>query len=153
LSSPVTKDYVKKMNRRWNPVVDDLRERFAADTDVVELEAYLSSQGYDRRQIGEILSLLYSDTDSRSIGRPLDIREQPLRVQGPHERGRFTADAWGYLIALAAGGALNLLEFEQLVERALVHVDGRIGLVEIRTIAEEAGFDAPSGGNDRSLLH
>ena len=49
------------MNDRWTPVVDDLRERFAADTDVVEVEAYLSLQGYDRRQIGEILSLLYSD--------------------------------------------------------------------------------------------
>ena len=36
-------------------MVDDLRVRFAADTDVVEVEAYLSSQGYDRRQIGEIV--------------------------------------------------------------------------------------------------
>ena len=46
------------MDDRWTPVLEDLRERFAADTDVVEVEAYLSSQGYDRRQIGEILSLL-----------------------------------------------------------------------------------------------
>ena len=46
------------MDDRWVPLVEDLRERFAADSDVIEVEAYLSSQGYNRRQIGEILSLL-----------------------------------------------------------------------------------------------
>ena len=43
------------MDDRWAPVVEELRERFAPDTDVVEVEAYLSSEGYDRRQIGEIV--------------------------------------------------------------------------------------------------
>src|SRR5689334_8939782 len=106
------------MNRRWTPLLDDLRERFAADTDVVEVEAYLSSQGYDRRQIGEILSLLYSDSAlGAMLDDTLEVAAQPMRVQGPHERGRFTAEAWGYLMTLASGGALNLLEFEQLVER------------------------------------
>ncbi len=142
------------MDDRWTPVLEELRERFAADTDVVEVEAYLSSQGYDRRQIGEILSLLYSDTAPVPVwDGALMSREVPLRVQGPHERGRFTAEAWGYLVMLGGSGAVSLNDFEQLVERALVHVDGRIGLPEIRAIAEDGGYDDASAGSDRSQVH
>lgn len=142
------------MNDRWTPVIDDLRERFAADTDVVEVEAYLSSQGYDRRQIGEILSLLYSDTaPPRSSGGSVMSRNAPLRVQGPHERGRFTAEAWGYLVMLGGSGAVNLNDFEQLVERALVHIDGRINLADIRGIAEDVGFDDGAMDGERSQVH
>jgi len=142
------------MDDRWTPVVEDLRERFAADTDVVEVEAYLSSQGYDRRQIGEILSLLYSDTATVPIwdGTVL-ARQAPLRVQGPHERGRFSAEAWGYLMMLGGSGAVSLHDFEQLVERALTHVEGRIGLPEIRALAEEGGFDESSPGSERTQVH
>lgn len=142
------------MDDRWTPVVEDLRERFAADTDVVEVEAYLSSQGYDRRQIGEILSLLYSDTATAPLwDGALLAREAPLRVQGPHERGRFTAEAWGYLVMLGGSGALNLHDFEQLIERTLAHVDGRIGLPEVRALAEEGGFDDAATGGDRTQVH
>ena len=142
------------MDDRWTPVLEDLRERFEADTDVVEVEAYLSSQGYDRRQIGEILSLLYSDTvPAPAWDGAVMSRDVPLRVQGPHERGRFTAEAWGYLVMLGGSGAVSLNDFEQLIERALVHVDGRIGLPEIRAIAEDGGFDEAGSGGDRSQVH
>ncbi|WP_396208204.1 DUF494 family protein [Gemmatimonas sp.] len=146
------------MDDRWAPVLDELRERFAADTDVVEVEAYLSSKGYDRRQIGEILSLLYSDTVSSPalIGLAAESetgRAPSLRVQGPHERGRFTADAWGYLVTLYASGAVNLNDFEHLVERALVHVDGRISLADIRALADDAGLDDGAMGGEHPLIH
>ena len=134
------------MDDRWAPVLDELRERFAADTDVVEVEAYLSSKGYDRRQIGEILSLLFSDTVSAPVfngltGDPDTGREPSLRVQGPHERGRFTTEAWGYLVMLYASGVVNLNDFEHLVERALVHVDGRISLADIRALADDTRME------------
>lgn len=142
------------MTDRWTPVIDDLRERFAADTDVVEVEAYLSFQGYDRRQIGEILSLLYSDIASPlGMGGALMSRNAPLRVQGPHERGRFTAEAWGYLVMLGGSGAVSLNDFEQFVERALVHIDGRISLADIRGIAEDVGFDDGAMDGERSQVH
>ena len=142
------------MDHRWIPVLEDLRARFRADTAVDEVKAYLSSQGYDRWQIGEILSLLYSDnaSDFSSDG-ILISREAPLRVQGPHERGRFTAEAWGYLVMLGGSGAVSLNDFEQLVERALVHVEGRIGLPEIRAIADDGGFDDPTSHGDRTQVH
>lgn len=142
------------MDDQWAPVIDDLRERFAADTDLVVVEAYLSSQGYDRRQIGEILSLLYSDTAlPRGCGGAVMSRNAPLRVQGPHERGRFTAEAWGYLVTLGGSGAVNLNDFEQLVERALVHIDGRINLADIRGIAVDVGFDDGAMDGERSQVH
>lgn len=142
------------MDEQWAPVLDAIRERFGTDTDVVEVEAYLSSQGYDRRQIGEILSLLYSDAAPTPVWDGAVVsRNAPLRVQGPHERGRFTAEAWGYLVMLGGSGTVNLNDFEQLVERALVHVDGRIGLPEIRAIAEESGFDDASTNSDRAQVH
>jgi uncharacterized protein Smg (DUF494 family) len=142
------------MDERWAPVVDELRERFAADTDVVEVEQYLSSKGYDRRQIGEILSLLYRDTVPSHMWDGTDgLRDGSLRVQGPHERGRFTPEAWGYLVLLHSAGAVKLIDFEQLVERALIHVDGRISLTDIRALAEDVGLDDGAMGGDRPLIH
>lgn len=142
------------MNDRWAPIVEDLRERFAADTDLVEVETYLAMQGYDRRQIGEILSLLYSDTAPLSwLGGVTMSRHAPLRVQGPHERGRFTVEAWGYLVMLGGSGAVSLNDFEHLVERALVHVDGRITLADIRGMAVDVGVDDGSADGERSQVH
>ncbi|MEP6763128.1 MAG: DUF494 family protein [Gemmatimonadaceae bacterium] len=143
------------MDERWGRLLEDLKARFNSDSDVVEVEAYLSSQGYDGGQIGEILELLYSDTVSElpEMANAMESRTLPLRVQGPHERGRFSAEAWGYLIMLGGSGLVSQHDFEQLVERALLHVDGRIGLAEIRAIAEDGGFDDASTMSDRSLVH
>ena len=142
------------MTDRWSSVIVALREQFAADADIVEVEAYLSLHGYNRRQIGEILSLLYSDTAfSHDSGADMMLRHAPLRVQGPHERGRFTAEAWGYLVQLGGSGAVNFNDFEQLVERALVHIDGRISLSDIRGIAEDVGVDDGSVNGERPQVH
>ena len=159
------------MDDRWAPLLADLRERFNSDADVVEVEAYLSSQGYDLGQIGEILELLYTGMVSElpEIANTMDFRALPLRVdstaalpdpqtlplrvQGPHERGRFSAEAWGYLIMLGGSGLVSQQDFEQLVERALMHVEGRIGIAEIRAIAEDGGFDDAATMSDRSLVH
>jgi uncharacterized protein Smg (DUF494 family) len=146
------------MDDRWTPVLDELRARFPADTDIVEVEAWLSSQGYDRRQIGEILSLLYSDTVAAPVwdmleDAPDSVNALSVRVQGPHERGRFTAEAWGYLVSLRGSGLVTANDFELLVERALVHVDGRISLSDIRTLADDGGFDDGAMGGERPLIH
>ena len=143
------------MDDRWGRLLEDLKNRFNHDADVVEVEAYLFSQGYDRGQIGEILELLYSDAGSEhsESASAMDARPMPLRVQGPHERGRFSAEAWGYLIMLGSSGLVSQHDFEQLVERALVHVEGRIGVSEIRAIAEDGGFDDAAALSDRSQVH
>ena len=80
-------------------------------------------------------------------------REPSLRVQGPHERGRFAAEAWGYLVMLQASGTVTINEFEHLVERALVHGDGRISLSDVRAMAEDIGAEVAPIGGERPLLH
>lgn len=143
------------MDDRWGRLLEDLKTRFTAETDVVEVEAYLSAQGYDHGQIGEILELLFNNSatevpDSASV---MENRPMPLRVQGPHERGRFSAEAWGYLISLGGSGLVSQHDFEQLVERALLHVEGRIGISEIRALAEDGGYDDAATLSDRSQVH
>jgi uncharacterized protein Smg (DUF494 family) len=148
------------MTERWTHMLAALREQFPSDTDVVELEQFLVAEGLDRHEIGEVLSLYFADHAEGVADPGAAMRSgarvagpASLRVQGPHERGRFTAEAWGYLVTLHESRVVSSFDFEQLVERALFHMDGRIGLSEIRTLADEVGLDAASLAADRTLLH
>lgn len=67
-----------------------------------------------------------------------------FRIPGPHERGRFAPDAWGELLSLVRSGKVNAAELEQLIERALVQIDGRIALDDLRVLVEGAGLSAPA---------
>jgi Smg protein len=73
-----------------------------------------------------------------------------FRVLGPHERGRFAPEAWGHLIALNGSGAISAAELEHIIERALVQIDGRIALDDLRSLMEGVGYDdQASGGEER----
>ncbi len=146
------------MSERWTQMLETLRQQFPTDSDIGELETFLAANGLNRQEIGEVLSLYFADVASIEIPNEAELTSAPfrtasMRVQGPHERGRFSVEAWGYLIMLHESGVVTAFDFEQLVERALFHVDGRIGLPEIRALADEVGLDATSLGTDRSLLH
>ena len=67
-----------------------------------------------------------------------------FRVLGPHKRGRFAPEAWGHLIALSGSGLLSSAELEQLIERALQQIDGRIAIDDIRALMEGVGSGAVS---------
>jgi uncharacterized protein Smg (DUF494 family) len=67
-----------------------------------------------------------------------------FRILGPHERGRFAPEAWGQLLALSRTGAVTASELEQIIERALVQIDGRIALDDLRALVEGAGLSAPA---------
>ena len=69
-----------------------------------------------------------------------------FRVLGPHERGRFAPEAWGHLLHLNGSGALNGAELEQVIERAMTQIDGRIALDDLRSLMEGVGvIDDPDG--------
>jgi len=75
-----------------------------------------------------------------------------FRVLGPHERGRFAPEAWGHLLSLAGTGAINSAELEHIIERALMQIDGRITLEDLRSLLEVAGFfDASSDGQEQTV--
>ena len=63
-----------------------------------------------------------------------------FRVLGPHERGRFSSEAWGHLLGLAGTGAISTGELEHIVERALLQIDGPIALDDLRAFMEAAGL-------------
>lgn len=129
------------MHDRFDDLLSLLRERFASNSDIAEVEAYLSSEGYDRGQIGEILSLLFADLPSRvALGRAVIQTEMTFRVMGPHERGRFAPDAWGHLLSLSSSGALSSGELEQAIERVLSQIDGQI---DIGDVMAALGSDLP----------
>jgi uncharacterized protein Smg (DUF494 family) len=75
-----------------------------------------------------------------------------FRILGPHERGRFAPEAWGQLLALSRNGVVTSAELEQLIERALVQIDGRIALDDLRALAEGAGLSAPAT-EGRETIH
>lgn len=143
------------MDDRITAILATLRERFAADASREAVEAFLSSEGYDRREIGEIVAVWFADIP----GAPSGDRERStlpaqstmaFRVLGPHERGRFSTEAWGHLLALSGAGVLSAPELEHVIERSLAQVDGQIALDELRALLESFGLsssaDAGGGG-------
>ena len=70
-----------------------------------------------------------------------------FRVMAPFEQARFAPEGWGLLLRLRAAGTLTGTEFEQLIERALVQVDGRIGVEELRALLGSAASEAALGGD------
>lgn len=76
-----------------------------------------------------------------------------FRVLGPHERGRFAPEAWGHLLALSGSGALNQAELEHIIERALLQIDGRIALDDLRSFMESAGFVDQREGDQHQTVH
>lgn len=150
------------MSDTLTDLLTELRTRFSPGADVREVEIYLASRGYDARQIGEILAVFVSQVDPADAAAPASAAspgtasgrsEGPtFRVLGTHERGRFTTEAWGHLLALGAAGVLSAHDREHLIERALTHTDGRIGLAELRALLESAGID-DAGSAGATTIH
>jgi Smg protein len=76
-----------------------------------------------------------------------------IRVLGPHERGRFAPEAWGYLLRLGNSGAVSPLELEMIIERALSQVDGRITGDDLRTLLEGTGIEDERSRDDNQTVH
>ena len=70
-----------------------------------------------------------------------------FRVLGPHEQGRFAPDAWGHLLMLSGSGALTPQELENLIERALSQIDGRIALEDLRALIDGVGHGGSFDGS------
>jgi uncharacterized protein Smg (DUF494 family) len=142
------------MDDRMAHLISRLRKRFSAHSDVAEVEAWLSSEGFDRGQIGEIVSAFQSEvgvTVSGTTG--AQGPSLPFRVLGPHERGRFSTEAWGHLLSLAGSGLLSASDFESVIERAMSQIEGRITLEDLKTLVESGGLDDFGISPDRMTIH
>lgn len=76
-----------------------------------------------------------------------------IRVLGPHERARFTPDAWGYLMGLTRSGVLEQMELEQVIDRVLAHFDGRIALSDLRGALGDSSDAGDDGVPPSVIMH
>ena len=76
-----------------------------------------------------------------------------FRVLGPHERSRFAPEAWGHLLSLNGAGVLDAAELEHVIERALMLIEGRIALDDLRSLMEGAGYPEAGTGRDSIVVH
>lgn len=143
------------MDDRWALVLSRLRERFPVDSNPADVEAFLKSEGFSRRDILEIvLAWTQSFLDSgHGQFDALDPAGSTVRVMGPHEQGRFTTEAWGHLLSLAQGGAVNPTDLEGVIDRALAQVEGRITLDDLRSLMESGGLDEFGPPPDHVTIH
>ena len=153
-------------------IVAELRARFGEEPAGPAVAIYLAARGYDPTQVAQVLARL-SGADAptvaaadRSAAAPASPEQsaaavsaaavsaaeragRPLRAWAPHERARFTPEAWGRLLQLRAAG-LGDSEFEHFVDRALLQLDGPVTLPELRALLGDAlGPGAP----DPPTLH
>jgi hypothetical protein len=54
---------------------------------------------------------------------------------------------------LTGSGSLNAAELEHIIERALVQIDGRIALDDLRSLMEGAGFVDTGEGDQSQTVH
>lgn len=142
------------MDARIPHLLARLRKRFTHHQDVADVEAYLSSKGFDRGQIGSIVSAWLSDIGAAERERArLTPLTYAIRVQGPHEEGRFSPEAWGHLLTLRASGVLNSAALELVIDRVLEHTDGQATLEEVQAVLESAGWNTGGSFGAPSTVH
>ena len=123
-----------------------------------ELAIHLAALGYDPERAAALLDQLAqgraSDEPEPRAGStepdrptPPDDLDDPggpaIRVWAPFERARFSPDAWGRLLRLRHDG-MGDAEFEHLVDRALLQLDGPVGVTELRALLGDTADAATS---------
>ncbi len=133
----------------------ELRALAASGATPQELAIHLAALGYDTERAKVLLEHLadVGDSDDRDSSAPPDVPVPPdetddrpapaLRVWAPFERARFSPEAWGRLLRLRRDG-MGDAEFEHVVDRALLQLDGPVGVTELRALLGDATDPAES---------
>ena len=152
-------------------LLQELQQRFGSTADLRAVRVYLAARGYDTRRIETVVSAFAGDagtggpaTTARAVasdarpaatpagaapGTPASPAPPALRVPAAHERARFSSEAWGHLIQRRAAAGWSVAELEHVIERALVQIDGRIAVDDLRAL-----IDGAFGGSaESSTLH
>lgn len=138
----------------------ELRERFDGSADLRAVRVYLAARGYDARRIDTVVSAFAGDlghggpAPAAAAGPAEPAGAVPpappaLRIPAAHERARFSSEAWGHLIQRRAAAGWSVAELEHVIERALVQIDGRIAVDDLRAL-----IDGAFGGSaESSTVH
>ena len=120
-----------------------LRALAAAGATPEELAIHLAASGYDTERAAALLEQLASaepapsDPDPATPAPADDPGGPALRVWASFERARFSPEAWGRLLRLRADG-MDDAAFEHLVDRALLQLEGPVGVAELRGVVGDA---------------
>ena len=147
-------------------LVAELRQRFDGTADLRAVRVYLAARGYDARRIETVVAAFARDLETggsspeAADGAPGDPvgsaepeppalpRPPAVRVPALHERARFSSEAWGHLIQRRAAAGWSVAELEHVIERALVQIDGRIAVDDLRAL-----IDGAFGAAESSTVH
>lgn len=136
--------------QRLTMVLTALRARLEPGAGADDVATLLAGEGYDGAEIGEILASHFPELLATGGARRGGAG---FRVLGPHERGRFAPEAWGHLLSLSGRGDLDPAELEHVIERALMHIDGRIAVDDLRALLAGAGHEASQPAGSRATIH
>lgn len=119
----------------------ELRALAAAGATPQELAIHLAASGYDPERAAALVALASSEPAPAEAYDPAappdDLGTPSLRVPASFERARFSPEAWGQLLRLRAGG-MGDAEFEHLIDRALLQLEGPVGTAELRGLVGDA---------------
>ena len=156
------------MTDRRDDLLAALHARAAAGDGPAELASFLAAEGLDEGAIAAMLRRLAGDAEppATAVRRPrrrllappptaavLRTPAAPLRVPGPHEWGRFTPEAWGRVLQLAAGGFLAAPDLERVLDQALDHGGGRVDLPVLRAVLDGVGLAEVGADGDPTTIH
>lgn len=140
------------MDARLAEALARIIAKFGFTADVADVEAYLSEEGYDAGQIGTIVSAWMLEIRAKRASTITAIRST-MRVLGPHEKGRFEPEAWGFLVSLAASGWISGEELEHVIERSLAQWDNKITIDDIRSVFEPGVHDSIGKPGESGVVH
>lgn len=144
-------------------LVAELRQRFDGTADLRAVRVYLAARGYDARRIETVVAAFARDLETggsspeaanEGPADPVEPEAPPVprppavRVPAAHERARFSSEAWGHLIQRRAAAGWSVAELEHVIERALVQIDGRIAVDDLRAL-----IDGAFGAAESSTVH
>lgn len=141
----------------------ELRALAAAGATSLELAIHLAASGYDPERAAALLAQLAAAEAASEAAEPgtdtagtrsvtsappgaaelTDGGGAPIRVWASFERARLSPEAWGQFLRLRADG-MGDAEFEHLVDRALLQLDGPVGIAELRALLGDAVDAAPA---------
>ena len=79
----------------------------------------------------------------------------PMTFQshGTPRTGQVCPRGLGTPPSLSGSGAINPVELEHIIERALMQIDGRIALEDLRGMLEGSGLEDTGGAADNQTVH
>jgi uncharacterized protein Smg (DUF494 family) len=127
-------------------IADQVRTRQELFDQEGRIMQVLLNQGYHLQEADAALTLmqqLVTKEAASFFGPERTVQALRIRTMTREERGRFTADAFGFAVKLALLGIISEDQREDLIEKAMAAYSGRIDLDCIKSLVAFILFLGP----------